>query len=628
MLGDDNLKKTGFLLIILLLFIPLLASAKNKSELTEQKFGGESYLIENYQQFKSHYKNLKRPTVGLALSGGGARAMVNFGVVKALREEGIPVDLLTGTSMGGIVATLYGSGLNTEQMLQIVTTTSFGNLIDLGLNGSGSLLDTKKLNYFMESVAPQKKLEDFEIPTALLSFELSAGKKYLTTTGQISEVIQSTYSIPYYFPVESRDDKYFMDAGIVEATPAKAAAALGADFVIATTSFADKDYSDLENAATSIDRFVNIMQENFSQQIIADYADFVIEIDVSDYNFMDFNQAQELVELGYLITKVRIPALKKKLTERGIELQKYHNRAINDVSQIMKDMADDRIIISGSESNWFLNYGQNKSYFDQDLITPFADQLNFGINAKHDNLFFSLKGERFFADGYETKLELKKLTAATDLYLAYGNDYQADKESDYRLELKYYGNQFKTGLGFGRQNDQHYYLISGDFVFATTNFNWQTENDFIYNRKESEIELLSSNIIDYDLSSKWNLASQIVYNNTEVLDSPIIYRGQSIDEFTQLQTSLDFKYTHTLLEPIELGGILQTTDVGGYLFTDYFETGKADLSGQDNDGIAAGIGFDSQLYLLGLRPVQVDLYFSYDFEEKDDKIGLELGYQF
>jgi NTE family protein len=617
------MKKLSMLIIIMILIFtnPVLGQQEPQVELTEIQFGGESYLVENYHEFKANYQDLQRPVVGLALSGGGARAMVNFGVIKALEEEGIPIDFMSGTSMGAIVSTLYGGGLNTDQIIDVVTTTSFGRLIDLGIGGSGSLIDTKKLNLFIEEISPNKRLENFKVPAALLSFELGEGKKYLTTQGRISEVIQSSYSIPLYFPVENRNDKYFMDAGILEATPAKAVSVLGADFVIATTSFPDQNQEEFNSARASINRFLNILQDNYSQQIINNYADFVIDIDVSDYNFMDFNQAKSLVNLGYERTKEELPELKKKLKDNNIKLVKHSLRERTNIQETLFDLKHNRFIVKGKERDIFLNYGRNQSYFAQDLIIPFADEFQFGVELKADNLSLDIKGDEFFETGYEARFEFKKMTPKTDLLVAYANDYDSNTKDDYRFEIEYFADDFQNSLGFGRQQNDKYYLLGTKFSGSGILADIETENDVIYNIDQSEIAVLSSNIININLGDKWDLESNIVFNNTAILDSPVIYRGHSLNDRTKFQAALDFKYNYRFIDPLYFAGLFQTTDIGSYLFVDYYE----------NDGEAgetAGLGFNSQLYLLGLSPIEVELYFAYDFEREDDRVGLELSYEF
>ena len=346
------MKKSFFILILVIIFTTaftglLLAeaepdSAAGEKQLKEVEFDGESYLVENYQQFKDKIDNRKEPTVGLALSGGGARAIANLGIIKALVENDIPIDLMTGTSMGSIIATLYGSGLSLEQIEEIVTDTPFTRLFNFG---GGALLNSKKVNTFMEAVGPQKRLEDFLIPTAQLSFDLAAGKKYLATEGRVSEVLQASYSIPGYFPIHTQEDHYFMDAGVLESSPAKSASLLGADFVIATDTPQNEGRYDSGGAFQSATRFIEIIQNQYSGQILDRYADFVITADVENYTFMDFNYASRLVELGYQQTIKRMPRLKEELKKAGIPLRQPAARETYDLDNILRDLEFDRLVV-------------------------------------------------------------------------------------------------------------------------------------------------------------------------------------------------------------------------------------------------------------------------------------------
>ena len=142
-----------FLVIIFTIFFSFTAAAENnnlkvdeRKNVTEVRYDGEYYLVENYQEFKEKVDIEGRPTVALALSGGGARAIANLGVIKALVEHDIPIDMMTGTSMGSIIASLYGSGLSLEQIEEIVTDTPFANLFNFG---GGALLNSKKVNIFI-----------------------------------------------------------------------------------------------------------------------------------------------------------------------------------------------------------------------------------------------------------------------------------------------------------------------------------------------------------------------------------------------------------------------------------------------------------------------------------------------
>ncbi|TDO95122.1 NTE family protein [Halanaerobium saccharolyticum] len=588
--------------------------------LTNIAFDGESYLVENYQEFKNRIESQKQPTVALALSGGGARAIANLGVIKALVENDIPIDLMTGTSMGAIIATLYGSGLSVSQMEEIVTDTPFASLFNFG---GGALLNSEKVNIFLEAVAPRKRLENFLIPTAQLSFDLASGKKYLATQGEISEVLQASYSIPGYFPIHSREGHYFMDAGVLESTPAKSAALLGADFVIATHTPEGSSNYDYGSAFQSANRFLEIIQSRYSGQILERYADFIITADVKNYSFMDFNYATRLVEIGYQETISRIPELKRALKKENISLRDPEARKKYNLDDELRDLEYNRLIVKESEISPLIYYGRDFSPFNQDLFRTPLNKFQFGVEFHHNKLRLSFLGADSWSEGYTAALRVKKLTDSIDFYLKYKNDYDSAADDDYEAELKYFGRRFNFSGGYGSRSGKEYYLLGNDFRYLGENFQWQSENDLFLTREEGNLNLLSSQLINYDFTKAWSIGTEVVYNSSDFVESPLIYRGQELAENTDLQASLNFNYNYNLQLPVQLLNFLQLTDIGGYLFVDYYNDQE-----QNQEGLAVGPAFNSRLYLLGLKPVELELFAAHDFEIEDQRYGLQFSYSF
>src|SRR3972149_4104728 len=72
-----------------------------------------------------HFKEIKRPKIALVLSGGGARGMAHLGVLEMLEKNNIPIDLIVGTSVGGIIGGLYASGYTTSELRQLFDTTDW-----------------------------------------------------------------------------------------------------------------------------------------------------------------------------------------------------------------------------------------------------------------------------------------------------------------------------------------------------------------------------------------------------------------------------------------------------------------------------------------------------------------------
>ncbi len=614
--------------LAVLFSLPVLAQTEgDQTDITGKntkqiEFDGEIYLVKGYDYFQERIQQNERPIVGVALSGGGARAIANLGVLKALVENDIPIDLITGTSMGSIIGSLYSSGLSIEQIEEIITNLPFSSLFNFGIGGG--LLNTKKLNIFMEEVIPNKSLEDFLIPTAQLSFDLKEGKKFLIAEGYISDVLQATYSIPGYFPIHSEGEHYFMDAGILEPSPAKSAELMGADYVIATITPEAEKTGDYSGAFQSSSRFMQILQNQNSERILENYADFVIESDVKSYTFMDFNYANRLIDIGYNEALQNIDKLKKELAVLGKEPVQYEERPYYDVDDLLRDVEFDRIVTEESSISPIIYYGRDYSFFKQELIRTPLNSFQVGVNFKRNKLDLSMLGSDDWDKGYEAAFRITKLTDSLDYILKYQNIYASPYEDNYETEIKYFGPRYNLSAGFGRRNDEDYLLFGNDFRYLGKDFQWQTENNVFYLQDDGEFKFLSSQIINYDFTRSWSIAAELVYNNTDIAESPIIYKGQELEALqAEFQSSLRFNYNYNLQIPFQLLNFFQMTDIGGYLFADYYHEGN-----WKDGAIAVGPAFNAKLYLLGLKPIELDLFAAHDFEIDDQRYGIQFSYSF
>ncbi len=586
------------------------------------EFDGEIYLVKGYESFKNKINVQERPVVGLALSGGGARAIANLGVLKALVENGVPIDLIAGTSMGSIIGSLYGSGLSISQIEEIISNLPLSDLFNFGLGGA--LINTEKMNIFLERIMPQKNLEDFLIPTAQLSFDLKEAKKFLIAEGNISDVLQATYSIPGYFPIHSRGDHYFMDAGVLEPSPAKSAALLGAEYIIATKTREAEQTEDYGSAIQSSSRFIQILQNQNSDRILKRYADYIIEADVRNYTFMDFNYANRLIEIGYQETMDEMDIIKSELQAQGINLTQAEERPYYNIDDEIRDIEFERIITGESSINPLIYYGRDYSSFMPDLIRTPLNEFQVGLRAERDKVQLSLLGSDDWDESYEVFLRYKKLTDSLDYYLKYKNRYNNIDEDDYESELKYFGPRYNLSFGFGRRMNKDYLLFGNDFRYVGNKFQWQTENDIFFINQSDELKVLSTQVINYDFTQAWSISTELVYNNSDIAASPLIYKGQELDEFQPVfQSSLHFNYNYNLQIPFQLLNFFQMTDFGGYLFVDYYHEGD-----WGEGAVAAGPALNSKLYLLGLKPIELDIFAAHDFEIDDQRYGIKFTYSF
>lgn len=177
------------------------------------------------------------PKIGLALGGGGARGLAHIGILKVLQREHIPIDVISGTSMGGIVGAMHTVGLTTDQMeaeaLKRGEISQIFKLIDLRLIGSGLLGGKRIKKLLIEMLGADTTFADLRLPFAVVSVDYTSGREVVLKEGKVVDAVRATMSVPGVFaPVEL--DKYkLLDGGVLDNVPVGVARDLGADKVIA-----------------------------------------------------------------------------------------------------------------------------------------------------------------------------------------------------------------------------------------------------------------------------------------------------------------------------------------------------------------------------------------------------------
>jgi NTE family protein len=177
------------------------------------------------------------PTIGLALGGGGARGLAHVGVLKVLQREQIPVDVVTGTSMGGIVGAMHAVGMSPEQMEAEATKRGeigqIFRLIDLRLVGSGLLGGKRIKKMLVDMLGAETTFADLRLPLAVVATDYNSGREVVLKEGIVADAVRATMSVPGVFePVELGGYK-LLDGGVLNNVPVGVARDLGAEKIIA-----------------------------------------------------------------------------------------------------------------------------------------------------------------------------------------------------------------------------------------------------------------------------------------------------------------------------------------------------------------------------------------------------------
>ncbi len=177
------------------------------------------------------------PKIGLALGGGGARGLAHIGILKVLQREQIPIDVVTGTSMGGIVGAMHAVGMTPEQMEAEATKRGeigqIFKLIDLRLVGSGLLGGKRIKKMLADMLGAETTFADLRLPFAVVSTDYNSGREVVLKEGNVADAVRATMSVPGVFePVELGGYK-LLDGGVLDNVPVGVARNLGAEKVIA-----------------------------------------------------------------------------------------------------------------------------------------------------------------------------------------------------------------------------------------------------------------------------------------------------------------------------------------------------------------------------------------------------------
>jgi NTE family protein len=181
-----------------------------------------------------------RLSIGLVLGGGAARGFAHIGVIRTLMAHGIRPDVITGTSIGAVVAGLYAAGALDafEAWCRGLTRRSVLSYLDFRLGGSG-LISGARLSQKLEEALGNLTFADVSMRLAAIATEIGTGHEIWLTRGPLREAMAASYALPGIFPPKLIGGRWLMDGAMVNPLPISAARALGARLVLAVDLNAD-----------------------------------------------------------------------------------------------------------------------------------------------------------------------------------------------------------------------------------------------------------------------------------------------------------------------------------------------------------------------------------------------------
>ena len=252
------------------------------------------------------------PSIGLALGGGFARGMAHIGVLKVLEQEGIPVRIVAGTSVGALIGACYCSGLSIEELEHVAHSVRFTTFARWTVSRYG-FASNDRMVQFLDRTLKVKTFEELRIPLGVTATDFNSGEGVVFHSGSIIDPVRASCAYPGMFlPVEIRG-RFLIDGMLSYPVPTSPLHEMGSDRVIAVHLKGQwsKDGAP-RHLFDVIGQSFAIAQDQMSH-LWRGAADVIVEPDVAGFAYDDFKRAGELVTSGEVAMRKVLPEVRKWL---------------------------------------------------------------------------------------------------------------------------------------------------------------------------------------------------------------------------------------------------------------------------------------------------------------------------
>lgn len=376
-----------------------------------------------------------RPSVGLVLSGGGAKGFAHIGLLKVIQEAGLPIDYIGGTSIGSVIGGLYAIGYHPDSIAKMVRSINWDALMtdkierkyiayeekefgekfiitlpvaNKSVTFSPSLYDGQEvclmLNHYFSPAIRTREFDKLQTPFLCMGTDLFTGSEVLLDSGYLPMAVRASMSIPGYFSAIDYGGCYLVDGGLVNNFPVKNVKDRGVDLIIAGDVQAPlrSNRDDFTSMTSVLEQIITFYRWE-ANRIGREMSDIYVPLD-SKYGIMDFADYDSIIAYGERASRPYLPRLKALADSlNAIEykpLKAYTSHPI------------DKILINSVEIKGYKKFAGSyfKNYFNvkQDTVftlagieksirqmygTRFFEQVNYEVksNGKRNDLIIRVK---------------------------------------------------------------------------------------------------------------------------------------------------------------------------------------------------------------------------------------------
>ena len=252
------------------------------------------------------------PAIGLALGGGFARGIAHIGVLKVLEQEGIPIGLVAGTSVGALIGAAYCSGLSIAELEEVAHNSRFTTFARWTLSRYGFASNDRMVSFLTRTLKVET-FEELRIPMAIAATDFNTGKGVVFHSGSLIDPVRASCAYPGMFlPVNIRG-RYLVDGMLSHPVPTRPLREMGADRVLAVHLKGTwVNGGAPRHVFAVIGQSFAIAQEAMSS-LWQQAADVVVEPHVAEFAYDDFKRAPDLIRAGEVAMRKALPAVRKWL---------------------------------------------------------------------------------------------------------------------------------------------------------------------------------------------------------------------------------------------------------------------------------------------------------------------------
>ena len=282
----------------------------------------------------------QRRKIGLALGGGGARGFAHLGVIIALAENDIPLDFISGTSMGAVMGAARALGMDLDRLRRLVSCININELLQVSEStirevqkaiGRGLIEYVRGSDWHTNDDCPQdlariyelfslftanKDFSDTVIPFAVVAADLETGERVVLTEGKLYKAVTASTAIPGTFSPVAHQGRYLIDGGVINKVPASVTIDMGADVIIAVDTGAPLTRSVkttldalLQSQRITSHELTRLQMEKARQRVDGRF--ILLRPEVSEITMLAFKHVADAIAAGKVEAYAHMDEIKK-----------------------------------------------------------------------------------------------------------------------------------------------------------------------------------------------------------------------------------------------------------------------------------------------------------------------------